>query len=142
MTEQLPGFSPLEFAVPFGSYGQDRTNDARIPGFMSRLLRRHFQAVFMTDPPEYTTPTSSHSALGRIELNEDTSTDTLYRWLRDRIPSGGRPVRRPPSRRRSARPRMTTAPRRGPARRRLSVQRSRLIASSSSASETPRRGAA
>ena len=31
MSEQLSGFSPLTFAVPFGSYGQDRTNDARIP---------------------------------------------------------------------------------------------------------------
>jgi peptidoglycan/xylan/chitin deacetylase (PgdA/CDA1 family) len=87
MSEQLSGFSPLTFAVPFGSYGQDRTNDPRIPRFMSRLLRRHFQAVFLTDPPEYTTPSTSRAALGRIELHEDTGTDKLYRWLRDRIPS-------------------------------------------------------
>jgi poly-beta-1,6-N-acetyl-D-glucosamine N-deacetylase len=87
MTEQLPGFSPLSFAVPFGSYGQDRTNDPRIPRFMSRLLARHFHAVFMTDPPEYTTPSTSRAALGRIELHADTGTDKLYRWLRDRIPS-------------------------------------------------------
>jgi hypothetical protein len=99
MSEQLAGFSPLTFAVPFGSYGQDRTNDARIPDFMSRFLRRHFKAVFMTDPPEYTKPSSLHSALGRIELNEDIRTDTLYRWLRDRIPSrraaSGGPVAQP-----------------------------------------------
>ena len=87
MTEQLPGFNPLGFAVPYGSYGQDRTNDPRIPQFMSRLLARHFQAVFMTDPPEYTTPSTSRAALGRIELNADIGTDTLYRWLRDRVPS-------------------------------------------------------
>lgn len=87
LSEQLPNFNPLTFAVPFGSYGQDRTNDARIPLFMSRFLRRHFKAVFMTDPPEYTKPSTPHSALGRIELNEDIRTDTLYRWLRDRIPS-------------------------------------------------------
>ena len=32
MTEQLPGFMPWSFAVPFGSYGQDGdTNDTRIP---------------------------------------------------------------------------------------------------------------
>ena len=86
MSEQLPGFNPLSFAVPYGSYGQDRTNDARIPGFMSRLLRRHFKAVFMTEPPVYSTPSSSHSALPRIELNENVRTDTLYRWLRERIP--------------------------------------------------------
>ena len=66
---------------------------------MSRLLRRHFKAVFMTDPPMYTKPSSSHSALPRIELNEDIRTDTLYRWLRDRIPSrraaSGGPVAQP-----------------------------------------------
>ena len=37
---------------------------------MSRLLRRHFQAVFMTDPPRYTTPSTPRWKLGRIELNE------------------------------------------------------------------------
>jgi poly-beta-1,6-N-acetyl-D-glucosamine N-deacetylase len=99
MSEQLPGFNPLSFAVPYGSYGQDRTNDARIPGFMSRLLRRHFKAVFMTEPPVYSKPSSSHSALPRIELNADIRTDTLYRWLRDRIPSrraaSGGPVAQP-----------------------------------------------
>jgi peptidoglycan/xylan/chitin deacetylase (PgdA/CDA1 family) len=99
MSEQLPGFSPLSFAVPYGSYGQDRTNDPRIPRFMSRFLRRHFQAVFMTDPPQYTTPSTSRSALGRIELHADTGTDKLYRWLRDRIPSrraaSGGPVAQP-----------------------------------------------
>jgi len=99
MSEQLSGFSPLTFAVPFGSYGQDRTNDPRIPRFMSRLLRRHFQAVFLTDPPQYTTPSTSRAALGRIELNEDIGTDKLYRWLRDRIPSrraaSGGPVGQP-----------------------------------------------
>jgi peptidoglycan/xylan/chitin deacetylase (PgdA/CDA1 family) len=89
LTEHLPGFSPLSFAVPFGSYGQDRTNDPRIPRFMSRLLRRHFQAVFMTDPPVYTKPSSPAAALPRIELNEEIGADKLYRWLRERIPSNG-----------------------------------------------------
>jgi hypothetical protein len=89
LSEQLPGFSPLSFAVPLGSYGQDRTNDPRIPRFMSRFLRRHFQAVFMTDPAVYTKPSSRHAALPRIELNEDVGADELYRWLRDRIPSHG-----------------------------------------------------
>jgi hypothetical protein len=40
----------------------------------------------MTEPPVYSKPSSSHSALPRIELNEDIRTDTLYRWLRERIP--------------------------------------------------------
>ena len=95
MTEQLPGFIALSFAVPFGNYGQDGdTNDTRIAPFMQRLLRRHFHAVFMTDPPVYTTPKSTRSRLPRIEVHSDTSTDTLYRWLRDRMPA--RPVPREP----------------------------------------------
>jgi peptidoglycan/xylan/chitin deacetylase (PgdA/CDA1 family) len=87
MSEQLPGFNPLSFAVPYGSYGQHRTNDPRIPRFMSRFLAQHFQAVFMTEPAQYTTPKTPRSRLGRIELHADTGTDQLYRWLRDRIPA-------------------------------------------------------
>jgi hypothetical protein len=93
MTEQLPGFSPLTFAVPFGNYGQDGdTNDKRIAPFMQNLLARHFHAVFMTRPAVYTTPQSTRSRLGRIEVHSDTSTDDLYRWLRDRMPA--RPAQR------------------------------------------------
>jgi poly-beta-1,6-N-acetyl-D-glucosamine N-deacetylase len=95
MTEQLPGFSPWSFAVPFGNYGHDGdTNDKRIAPFMQNFLARHFHAVFMTRPPVYTTPKSTRSRLGRIEIHSNTSTDTLYRWLRDRMPA--RPVPREP----------------------------------------------
>ena len=95
MTEQLAGFSPLSFAVPFGNYGHDGdTNDKRIAPFMQSFLARHFHAVFMTRPSVYTTPRSTRSRLPRIEVHADTSTDTLYRWLRDRMPA--RPARRPP----------------------------------------------
>jgi peptidoglycan/xylan/chitin deacetylase (PgdA/CDA1 family) len=93
MTEQLPGFSPWSFAVPFGNYGHDGdTNDRRIAPFMQSFLARHFQAVFMTRPAVYTTPKSTRSRLPRIEVHSDTSTDDLYRWLRDRMPA--RPVPR------------------------------------------------
>jgi len=95
MTEQLPGFSPWSFAVPFGNYGHDGdTNDKRIAPFMQSFLARHFHAVFMTRPSVYTTPKSTRSRLPRIEVHSDTSTDDLYRWLRDRMPA--RPVRREP----------------------------------------------
>jgi hypothetical protein len=94
MTEQVPGFSPWSFAVPFGNYGHDGdTNDKRIAPFMQSFLARHFHAVFMTRPPVYTTPKSTRSRLGRIEIHSDTRTDDLYRWLRDRMPA--RPEQRP-----------------------------------------------
>jgi hypothetical protein len=95
MTEQLPGFAPWGFAVPFGNYGHDGdTNDERIAPFMKQLLAKHFQAVFMTRPPVYSTPASPRAGLPRIEIHSDTSADDLYRWLRDRIPPP--PARRKP----------------------------------------------
>jgi peptidoglycan/xylan/chitin deacetylase (PgdA/CDA1 family) len=94
LSEELPGYMPWAFAVPFGSYGNDGTNDRRIPGFMRRLLQRNFQAVFMTEPSAYSTPKSARAALPRFEIHGDTRTDDLYRWLRDRMPA--RPVEREP----------------------------------------------
>jgi peptidoglycan/xylan/chitin deacetylase (PgdA/CDA1 family) len=107
MSEQLPGFTPWSFAVPFGDYGNRDSNDPRIKDFMGRFLRKHFQAVFMTEPPEYTTPASDRWRLGRIEIHSDTPTDHLYRWLRDGTPRPAAPIksgarndnRRAPSRR-------------------------------------------
>jgi biofilm PGA synthesis lipoprotein PgaB len=87
MTEQLPGFMPWSFAVPFGNYGHDGdTNDSRIGPWMKRFLADQFQAVFLTRPPVYTTPDSARAGLGRIEIHSDTGADDLYRWLRDRMP--------------------------------------------------------
>ena len=92
MTEQLPGFVPWSFAVPFGNYGQKGdTNDPRIAGFMNGFLARNFQAVFLTHPPVYTTGDSRRSGLPRIEIRSDTRTDDLYRWLRDRTPPRHKP---------------------------------------------------
>jgi peptidoglycan/xylan/chitin deacetylase (PgdA/CDA1 family) len=86
MREQIPGFTPWAFAVPFGDYGEGSTNDARIPQFLDRFLGRQFRAVFLTWPPDYSTPSDDHARLPRIEVHQDTGASRLYRWLRDRIP--------------------------------------------------------
>jgi poly-beta-1,6-N-acetyl-D-glucosamine N-deacetylase len=86
LADHVPGFVPWSFAVPFGDYGQEQTNDPRIPAYFRRLLARNFKAVFLTDPPEYTTQEASRDGLGRIELNSDVGTDQLYRWLAERRP--------------------------------------------------------
>jgi peptidoglycan/xylan/chitin deacetylase (PgdA/CDA1 family) len=83
LSEQIPGYTPWAFAVPFGDFP---TNDQRIPPFLERFLGRQFRAVFLTWPPDYSTPQDVHARLPRIELHRDTSTGTLYRWLRDRVP--------------------------------------------------------
>jgi biofilm PGA synthesis lipoprotein PgaB len=95
MSEQLPGFTPWSFAVPFGDYGNRDSNDPRIKHFMGRFLRKHFQAVFMTEPSVYTTPASDRWRLGRIEIHSDTPTDHLYRWLRDGTPQPRAPGKKP-----------------------------------------------
>jgi peptidoglycan/xylan/chitin deacetylase (PgdA/CDA1 family) len=90
LSEQIPGFSPWSFAVPFGDFGQDGTNDGRIPKFIDRFLARNFQAVFLTWPPRYTTRKTPPSQLGRIEVHGDTSTTELYRALEVRMPASAK----------------------------------------------------
>jgi hypothetical protein len=46
---EIPGFRPIAFAVPEADYGQQGTNDGRIPRFMLPWLRRHFGVVFGGD---------------------------------------------------------------------------------------------
>jgi hypothetical protein len=86
LSEQIPGYSPWSFACPFGSLGQDASNDSRIPGFLTRFLGRNFRAVFLTWPPDYSAPSQNHARLPRIEVHGDTGASRLYRWLKDRIP--------------------------------------------------------
>jgi peptidoglycan/xylan/chitin deacetylase (PgdA/CDA1 family) len=88
--DRIPGFVPWAFAVPYGDYGQESTNDPRIPRFFPRFLLRHFKAVFLTRPPEYTTSASPRGGLGRIEIHSDTTTNQLHRWLTIGMPDGGK----------------------------------------------------
>lgn len=98
MEEELPGFEPHAFALPYGSYGQDATNDPRIPEFLSAYLRSRFPAVFIVDPPAFSTPATPADRIGRYEIHTDTSADELYGWLRDGLPAGA-VVRTPGARR-------------------------------------------
>jgi peptidoglycan/xylan/chitin deacetylase (PgdA/CDA1 family) len=90
LSEKIPGFTPWAFAVPFGDYGQNSTNDPRIAPFLDAFLGRQFRAVFLTWPPDYSTPSDDHSRLPRIEIHGDTGAMRLYRWLRDRIPTAAK----------------------------------------------------
>ncbi len=45
----LPGFQPLATAIPGSNYGQDGTNDRRIPRYVLSWLDRHFSVVFGGD---------------------------------------------------------------------------------------------
>jgi len=47
--DHLPGFRPLATAIPGSDYGQDGTNDPRIPRYVLSWLDRHFSVVFGGD---------------------------------------------------------------------------------------------
>lgn len=49
VAERVPGYRPLAFTVPGANYGQEQTNDPRIPVFMLAWLRQHFPVVFGGD---------------------------------------------------------------------------------------------
>jgi hypothetical protein len=89
LAEHLPRFQPLTFAVPYGNYGQRKTNDPRIPEIMHAFLQRQFEAVFVQkvgNLPRYTSQRSYRDEAVRFEVHTDTSVDDLYRWLRDQAP--------------------------------------------------------
>lgn len=87
LEKHFPDFRPWTFAVPFGDYGQNNTNDPRIPAFMRAELTRRFDAVFTQNNPRYTRPGTAAADLQRFEVHTDTSADDLYRWLRTHLPA-------------------------------------------------------
>ncbi len=86
MGERLPGYKPLAFAVPYGNYGQQETNDPRIPPFLKGFLMRAFDAVFIVKPAHYTTASTSRGKIGRYEVRTYTTAGRLYDWLRSGLP--------------------------------------------------------
>lgn len=98
LENEIPGFEPHAFALPYGSFGQDQTNDPRIPSFLSTTLRERFAATFIVSPAAYTTPATPADRIGRYELHTETTTDELHTWLRGHLPAGA-VVRTPGARR-------------------------------------------
>jgi hypothetical protein len=49
LSEHIPGYEPLAFAVPFSNYGQRFTNDPRIPDFFLHFLHTRFPVVIDGD---------------------------------------------------------------------------------------------
>ena len=86
----IPGFRPQAFAVPYGDYGQELTNDSRIPAFTLPWLNRHFAVVFGGDyldrvtGSRYEIPGRFSPRLSyRITMQQSTQLPTLYCRLRD-----------------------------------------------------------
>jgi peptidoglycan/xylan/chitin deacetylase (PgdA/CDA1 family) len=78
----VPGVRLDTFAVPYGNYGQLRSNDRRIAGFLGGFLRARFAAVFVQEDVGFTSPETPRDHLGRYEVTSKISDTRLYRWLR------------------------------------------------------------
>ena len=93
MTAQIPGFEPLTFAVPFGDYGQHRTNYAPIPGWERGWLQKTFSAFFVQDRRVYNLPGNE---LGqRYGVRAGTTAEALRDWLRTALPRSAWVAERP-----------------------------------------------
>ena len=49
LADHISAYRPLAFAPPYGSYGQDGTNDPRIPDDLLAWLTQRYDAVFTQD---------------------------------------------------------------------------------------------
>lgn len=80
LAEHVPGYEPLAFAPPYGNYGQDGTNDPRIPGDLLGWLTEEFDAVFTQDV-NARAHAGSGQPLGRIQVTRATSGGDVHASL-------------------------------------------------------------
>ena len=80
LEDHIPGVRPLAFALPYGSYGQDGTNDQRIPGELLGWLKGAYDAVFTQDRVPIAVP-GAPEPLGRYQVTRATTGGELYEVL-------------------------------------------------------------
>ena len=73
-------YQPLAFAPPYGTYGQDGTNNPRIPEDLLGWLTRRYDAVFTQDRNALARQ-GSKQPLGRIQITRSTSGGDLHSKL-------------------------------------------------------------
>ncbi len=86
----IPGYRPLAFALPYGDYGQEQTNDPRIPAYTLPWLDRRFPVVFGGDyldrvpGQRYGIPGRFSAQLSfRMTMQQTMQLPALYCRLRD-----------------------------------------------------------
>jgi poly-beta-1,6-N-acetyl-D-glucosamine N-deacetylase len=80
LSEHIPSYEPLAFAPPYGNYGQDGTNDPRIPDELFGWLTQRYEAIFTQDR-NARAKAGSDQPLGRIQLMRSTTAGDLYEIL-------------------------------------------------------------
>jgi peptidoglycan/xylan/chitin deacetylase (PgdA/CDA1 family) len=68
LADHASGYRPLAFAPPYGNYGQDGTNDDRIPEDLLGWLTDRYDVVFTQDVNARAKP-GSGPPTGRIQIN-------------------------------------------------------------------------
>ena len=87
--ENVPAADLRVMAVPYGNYGQNGTNDPRIPRTLGAWLHAHFDAVFVQtyENPPFTAP-GAHFDKQRLQVHATTTTAAIESWLRARANGG------------------------------------------------------
>ncbi len=80
LAKHVPGYEPYAFALPYGSYGQDGTNDPRIPPDLLGFLTSRFDVVFTQDVNALAKP-GAEQPLGRIQVLRATTGGELRESL-------------------------------------------------------------
>ncbi len=83
LSDHVPTYEPVAFAPPYGSYGQDGTNDARIPDDLLAWLTERFDAVFTQDVSTWAR-SGSTQPLGRFQVTRKVTGGELH----DKLLSG------------------------------------------------------
>jgi peptidoglycan/xylan/chitin deacetylase (PgdA/CDA1 family) len=80
LAAEISAYRPLAFAPPFGNYGQDGTNDARIPRELLAWLLERYRAVFTQDRSPFARP-GARQSLGRLQVTRGLSAGDLHAIL-------------------------------------------------------------
>ena len=83
LADHIAAYKPLAFAPPYGSYGQDGTNDPKIPDDLLGWLSNRYDAIFTQDVNFHVRP-GDGPPLGRSQITRDTTGGELH----DRLQSG------------------------------------------------------
>jgi len=80
LADHIRAYEPIAFAVPYGNYGQEGTNDERIPGDLLDWLTERFGTVYTQDVNALARP-GSGQPLGRIQVTRATTGGDLHAML-------------------------------------------------------------
>ena len=80
LSANIPSYQPLAFAPPYGNYGQEGTNDPRIPEALLPWLVDRFGIVFTQDRSIFATP-GQEQPVGRLQVTRDLSGGELHESL-------------------------------------------------------------